>query len=325
MKKFSIIIFLLLQTASIFALDVPYLSGRVVDEAGILSEETKSSLEKKLIEQEKKTSNQLVVLTIPSLEGEVLEDYSIKVATTWKLGQKGKDNGVLLLIAKDDRKLRIEVGYGLEGTLTDVMCSRIIRNEITPSFKRGDFSGGVEKGVDSILAVIDGSYVNTSSDSTTSNDSGKDTNIEGVYSKFIHSVGDSDIPFLFRIPFGLIFFTVITPFTILTAVTPYVGWFLYFFLMPFYGTFPVVIFGKWGGLFLPSYIVIMFFLKLYFGFTKDGKKLAEKIEQKYGGSGGSGGSSSGSSWSSRSSGGFSSGGFSGGGGSFGGGGSSGSW
>ncbi|HNI89138.1 MAG TPA: TPM domain-containing protein, partial [Leptospiraceae bacterium] len=131
MKKFSIIIFLLLQTASIFALDVPYLSGRVVDEAGILSEETKSSLEKKLIEQEKKTSNQLVVLTIPSLEGEVLEDYSIKVATTWKLGQKGKDNGVLLLIAKDDRKLRIEVGYGLEGTLTDVMCSRIIRNEIT--------------------------------------------------------------------------------------------------------------------------------------------------------------------------------------------------
>lgn len=319
MKIFSFLFSFLLAVNIIYALEVPFLSGRVIDEAGILSEETKASLESKLKEHEKQTSNQVVVLTIPSLEGEVLEEFSIKVATTWKLGQKKKDNGVLLLIAKGDRKLRIEVGYGLEGTLSDVICNRIIRNDITPLFKKGDFSGGVEKGVDSILAVITGTYANTNEVT----DSTESSNTDKQYSDFLNSVGDSDIPILFRIPFGLIFFAVITPFTILTAVTPYIGWFLYFFLMPFYGTFPVVVFGKWGALFLPCYIVIMFLLKIYFGFTKEGKKTAEKYAAKLNSSGRYR-SGSGSSWSS-SSGSSSSGGFSGGGGSFGGGGSSGSW
>ena len=145
MKFYSLVLFSFLLTNSIFALDVPFLSGRVIDDVGILSDEIKISIENKLKEHEKQTSNQVVVLIIPSLEGEILEEYSLKVASTWKLGQKGKDNGVLLLIAKNDRKIRIEVGYGLEGTLTDVLCNRIIRNEITPSFKQGNFSLGVER------------------------------------------------------------------------------------------------------------------------------------------------------------------------------------
>ena len=136
MKFLSTLFFVSLLANSILALEVPFLSGRVIDETGVLSAESKLSIENKLKEHEKATSNQVVVLIIPSLEGEVLEEYSLKVATTWKLGQKKKDNGVLLLIAKEDRKLRIEVGYGLEGSLTDALCSRIIRKEITPSFKQ---------------------------------------------------------------------------------------------------------------------------------------------------------------------------------------------
>ena len=296
---------------SIFALDVPYLSGRVVDEVGILSNDTKLSLEKKLKEHEKKTTNQVVVLIIPSLEGEVLEEFSIKVASTWKLGQKTKDNGVLLLIAKNDRKLRIEVGYGLEGSLTDAISSQIIRREITPAFKQGDFSRGVEQGVDAILGTIQGTYTAANNDSTSSTND--DANP-------INTIGDADIPLVFRIMFGSIFFIVITPFTIVTAFTPYVGWFLYFFLMPFYATFPLVALGAYGGLLFPIYAVGMFLFKIYLGFTTNGKKFAEKFGSKWQARSTGGGSSG---WSSG--GGSSGGGFSGGGGSFGGGGSSGSW
>lgn len=311
MKIYSLFLFSFLLSNSIFSLEVPFLSGRVVDEVGILSDEMKISIENKLKEHEKQTSNQVVVLIIPSLEEEILEEYSLKVASTWKLGQKGKDNGVLLLIAKNDRKLRIEVGYGLEGTLTDVLCSRIIRNEITPSFKQGNFSLGVERGVDAIIGSIQGTYKAT-----------EDNSNNEINTQVLDGLGDADIPILFRLFFGGMFLLVITPFTLAAAFTPYIGWFLYFFLMPFYATFPLVALGKWGGLLLPIYVVVMFIFKVYLGFTADGKKFVEKYGSKFQSSGSSGGRS-GSGWSSGSSG--SSGGFSGGGGSFGGGGSSGSW
>jgi len=317
MKIYSLTFLFFLLANSIFALDVPYLSERVIDEVGILSTDAKLSLEKKLKEHETQTTNQVVVLIIPSLEGEVLEEFSMKVASTWKLGQKGKDNGVLLLIAKNDRKLRIEVGYGLEGSLTDALSSQIIRREITPAFKQGDFSRGVEQGVDAILAAILGSYTAVNNDSPIATND----NINPI-----NTIGDADIPIFFRIIFGTIFFIVITPFTITAAFTPYVGWFLYFFLMPFYATFPLVALGAYGALLFPIYAVGMFLFKIYLGFTTDGKKFAEKYEKKWearlSGGGRSGGSSGGSSGG-RSGG--SSGGFSGGGGSFGGGGSSGSW
>ncbi|MBI5316546.1 MAG: TPM domain-containing protein [Nitrospirae bacterium] len=141
-----------------WALDVPPLTGRVVDLAHVLPPEIASSLNRDLETHESKTSNQVAVLTLPSLEGEPLESFSHRVATTWKLGQKGTDNGILLLIALRERKVRIEVGYGLEGTLTDLRSAHIIRQEIVPRLRSGDLPGGIAAGVQAILNTIEGTY-----------------------------------------------------------------------------------------------------------------------------------------------------------------------
>lgn len=143
------------------ALDVPPLKAHVNDYAHILSPAAVQKIEAELTAFESSDSTQIVVLTIPSLEGENLEEYSIKVADAWKIGQKGKDNGAILLISKGDRKIRIEVGRGLEGTLTDLLSGRIIRNEMAPRFKQGDFDGGVEAGVSAIISVVKGEYTAT--------------------------------------------------------------------------------------------------------------------------------------------------------------------
>ena len=132
---------LLLNPLLVSALDVPPLTGRVVDLARVLSGQETEQLSDQLKTHEEKTGNQVAVLILPSLEGEPVEAYSHRVATTWKLGQKGTDNGVLLLVALKERKLRIEVGYGLEGTLTDLRSARIIRHEIVPRFKGATFLG----------------------------------------------------------------------------------------------------------------------------------------------------------------------------------------
>jgi uncharacterized protein len=160
MKKFFSSIFLLMFALplSVHALDVPALRGHVNDYAGILSPGTVQKLETDLGNFEKSDSTQIVVLTIPSLAGENLEEYSIRVAETWKIGQKKLDNGAILLISKQDRKIRIEVGRGLEGKLTDLVSGRIIRGEIVPRFKAGDFDGGVLAGVSAIMAVVKGEY-----------------------------------------------------------------------------------------------------------------------------------------------------------------------
>ncbi len=141
-----------------YALDVPPLTGRVVDLAHVLPGSTVESLTTQLAAHETQSGNQVVVLTMPSLEGDVLEEFSHRVATTWKLGRKGTDNGVLLLVAIAERKVRIEVGYGLEGVLTDIRSAQIIRHEIVPKFKTGDLAGGVTGGVNAILHTIDGTY-----------------------------------------------------------------------------------------------------------------------------------------------------------------------
>jgi len=138
------------------AKEIPYLSGRVVDEASLLSAAARQRIDGELAALERESGDQVAVLIVQSLGGEPLEEYSIKVAQTWKLGQKGKDNGILLLIARDDRKLRIEVGYGLEGTLTDLLSNEIIDQVVRPRFRQGDFDGGVEQGVDAIVKVLHG-------------------------------------------------------------------------------------------------------------------------------------------------------------------------
>jgi uncharacterized protein len=140
------------------ALQVPRLKGHVNDYAAMLSDASERQLEAVLTEVERKESTQIVVLTILSLQGDALEDFSIRVAEAWKVGQPTLDNGAILLIAKNDRKIRIEVGYGLEGRLTDLLAGRIIRNVIAPHFKSGQFDQGITAGVAAIIDAVRGEY-----------------------------------------------------------------------------------------------------------------------------------------------------------------------
>src|SRR6202050_3115387 len=139
-----------------FALDCPQLTGRVVDQAGVMSADSRSAVEAKLKDLEDKSGIQLVVATVKSLQGSDIETYANQLFRAWKLGQTQKNNGVLLLVAPAEHKVRIEVGYGLEGTLTDALSSVIISSAILPRFKVGDFSGGIERGVDGIISVLSG-------------------------------------------------------------------------------------------------------------------------------------------------------------------------
>ncbi|TIR31882.1 MAG: YgcG family protein, partial [Mesorhizobium sp.] len=138
------------------AAELPVLTGRVVDNADIIDAATEAALTRKLADFEAKSSDQIVVATVPSLDGEEIEPYANRLFRAWKLGQAGEDNGVLLLVAKDDRKMRIEVGYGLEGTLTDLHTRLIIENDMVPAFRAGDFSGGIAKAVDDMVMVLEG-------------------------------------------------------------------------------------------------------------------------------------------------------------------------
>ncbi|MGH7845112.1 MAG: TPM domain-containing protein [Candidatus Binatia bacterium] len=138
------------------ALEVPPLKARVSDLARLMPAERAYRLEERLAQFERETGHQIAVLTIPSLEGDSLEDFSIRVAEKWKIGEKGFDNGAILLIVADDRKLRIEVGYGLEGVLPDAIASRIVREVIVPRLRANDPAGGIEAGIEAILKVTRG-------------------------------------------------------------------------------------------------------------------------------------------------------------------------
>lgn len=135
---------------------VPPLTGRVTDQTATLSAAQKTALEQTLQALEAKKGSQLAVLMVPTTAPETIEQYALRVAEQWKLGRKKVDDGAVLVIAKDDRTLRIEVGYGLEGALNDATSKRIISEIITPRFKQGDFNGGITAGVDRIIRVIDG-------------------------------------------------------------------------------------------------------------------------------------------------------------------------
>ena len=137
-----------------YALTFPQLTGRVVDEAGILEPAAKAALERKLAEFETKTSGQLVVVTLRSLQGTSIEDYGYQLGRHWGIGQKEKNNGALLIVAPNERKVRIEVGYGLEGQLTDAVSRLIIQNAIMPRFRTGDYAGGISRGVDDIIQAL---------------------------------------------------------------------------------------------------------------------------------------------------------------------------
>jgi uncharacterized protein len=137
-------------------LSFPALTGRVVDEANILDSAARSALTQVSSDLEAKSTDQLVIVTLSSLRGTSIEDYGYRLGRAWQVGQKDKNNGVLLIVAPNERKVRIEVGYGLEGTLTDAITSFIIQNAILPRFKAGDFPGGIKRGADDIVSVLTG-------------------------------------------------------------------------------------------------------------------------------------------------------------------------
>ena len=158
MKFFGAFIIWVALSSQALALDLPALRGHVNDYAALLSPARAAALEQELSDFERSDSTQIVLLTIPTLGGENLEEFSIKVAESWKIGQKGVDDGVILLVAKAERKVRIEVGRGLEGKLTDLVSGRIIRADIVPRFKTGDFDGGITAGVKALIEVSRGEY-----------------------------------------------------------------------------------------------------------------------------------------------------------------------
>ncbi len=143
---------------SAYSLDVPKLQGYVNDYAGMISPSAKSKIEEGLRAFEQSDSTQIVILTVSSLEGENIEEFSIKVAEAWKIGQQQKDNGILLIVSKQERKVRIEVGRGLEGKLTDLMAGRIIDQVIKPQFKQGDFDGGFITGTSALIDATRGEF-----------------------------------------------------------------------------------------------------------------------------------------------------------------------
>jgi uncharacterized protein len=311
MRKFYILLFFFLISQSVFSQrEIPELWGvRVHDEASVLSAQTVEQLEAQLKLHEDSTSNQIAILIIPSLDGEAIEDYALRVAEKWKLGQKDKDNGVLLLIAINDRKMRIEVGYGLEGVLPDAICNQIIRNEMAPNFRRGDYDAGVQAAINAIVQTIAGEYVVSDSDT-----GGENAPMTGAEKTFV----------------GLFIFGILGMFTYSGLVTKgCAAWFLYAFLIPFYAIFPGLVFGGGTAIgILATYVVGFPILKLIFnkmGWTKTFESSGGSSGRSGGGwtsssgwMGGGGFGGGGSSWGGG-------GGFSGGGGGFGGGGSSGSW
>jgi uncharacterized protein len=144
----------LLLAAPAAAVDFPPLTGRVVDQANLLSPEQEAALTRKLEALEQATSRQLVVVTVPDIGDSTIEDYGYQLGRHWGIGQSEANNGVLLIVAVQQRKVRIEVGYGLEGILTDALSSQIIRDDILPRFRAGDFPGGIEAGADAIIAQL---------------------------------------------------------------------------------------------------------------------------------------------------------------------------
>lgn len=166
--KLSLFVFLLSSIfTEVHSYPVPKLERRVMDHAGILSEATITKIEADLKQFEAETSNQIAVYTTPSLQDEPIEEVAIQIFDEWDLGQKSKNNGILLLIAPNERKMRIEVGRGLEGALTDIQAKRIIRNELKPRFQSKDMDGGVTAGVNAIMASIRGEYAPSEGDVNT--------------------------------------------------------------------------------------------------------------------------------------------------------------
>lgn len=297
---------------------VPPLEGRVVDGADLLTPATEAALTERLTAHETETTQQVAVLTVPSLGGETVEAFGLRVAETWALGTAEADNGVLLLIARDERALRIEVGYGLEGQLTDVQAGRIIRHTIAPHFRSGDYDAGVLAGTEALLATLSGTPLAEQA--------------EVPASELLASpVEDVVVTVLmYAIWVGLCVFAMVLWFIMLAAFPRVAQWVL---------GVPSIAVYAWAGAALPESTAgrvvggVLFagvYLVLLAALLSDRKGLRQRFKRWGSSMGTSSGSTTSTAWtpsrstsSSWSSGSSSS--FSGGGGSFGGGGASGGW
>jgi uncharacterized protein len=285
----------LLMASLALALAVPSLRGRVNDDAGLISPEAEARIAAKLEALENDTGAQVAVLTIVSLEGEALEDYSLRVAETWGLGRAEQDDGALLLIAKNDRKMRLEVGYGLEPVLSDVLSRRILDQILRPAFRAGDFDGGIERAVDAVDGLVRGT-------STLPPPSG-----DGM---------QTDLP---PRMFGVLWLMFLIPFVMVVLGTNPFQWFLYLFLIPFVAVGGVSAAGPSGApYFMAAWLIGAPIVWTFIGRKRKKTKRGRGRRGRHTGWTGGSWSSGGGGWSGG-------GGFSGGGGSFGGGGSSSSW
>ncbi|TGM79189.1 hypothetical protein EHR04_00305 [Leptospira levettii] len=300
-------LYLLPYHSRLLAKEIPKLESRVTFEEGTIPKDVALEWEIILAEHEKQTSNQVAILVVHSLEGEILEEYSLKVAENWKLGREGLDNGVLVLLATDDRKVRIEVGYGLEGVLTDVYCKRIIYETMIPHFRKGDYPTGIRLGLEQLLQTAT---------------VGVTPEEPSLFQKFKSFRGFDFQGNWFLYPLGCLFIGVLFLFAFISAFhyeAEGIG--MFFFILVFFQWVPTMFFGYYAWLFCNLVYGFGFvFVRLTRDKVKWVKHIASKVtDNVFFSSGGfSGSSGSGSS-------GGSGGGFSGGGGSFGGGGSSGSW
>ena len=306
-RRLLVLLALALCAAPAAAQEVPFLSGRVVDEAELLPPEVEARLDAKLAALEKEKGSQVAVLTVESLEGEPIEDYSMRVVETWKLGREKVDDGVLLLVAEQDRQMRIEVGYGLEGALTDLESRQILDQILRPAFRRGDYAGGIEAGVDAIAASVRGEPLPAP--------------------EVDMAEGLEGSPWYARVFIGFVFCIVIGIFSLSALAAPdgCGAWGLYVFLMPFYFAFPTGIFDTpIAGLVAWLAWTIGYPLLRRLRKTPRGKRFWTDTMGPGGSAGGwfnfpmGGGGGRGGGWSGG-------GGFSGGGGGFGGGGASSGW
>lgn len=293
--------------AQVFAQDlapIPALSSRVTDAAGILGVSAKQELETKLASFEQATGGQLAVLIVKTAEPETIDQYGIRVGETWKIGKKGKDTGAILIVAMQEKKLRIEVGYGWEGALPDVEAKRIIREVITPFFKKAQFAQGIDAGIDKIQLAVS---KENKAESNTVNEKGQWTNSHNA------NATDSAIESLFGMAPVLLGVLAVLSFMlpgIVVGGIAGVGTFLFTNSLPAAG-----VAGFLG-------LVIATILRSIFGSVSRSPLGGRAINRGRGGGGFGGWTSGGDSWSSGGGGGSS---WGGGGGSFGGGGASGGW
>jgi uncharacterized protein len=280
---------------------VPFLAARVNDLAGIVPQPARDRLETQIQDLERRTGAQVAVLTVDSLEGDTIEDFAVRVFQTWKLGRRGVDDGALFVVARQERRMRIEVGYGLEDRLTDARSRQILDDIVRPHFRNGDFGAGIQAGVDAIGATIERAAL---------------PEPPRARSK---EFGGSNVGLLF---FGLIFLVVIGTFSLVALAAPGgVGWFLYVFLVPFYAAFPTALYPPYGGVIAAGAWLVLFPILRALLHTQKGKEFRKRHGWVPIPSGGGGRWRSGGGFS----GGGGGGGFSGGGGSSGGGGASSSW